>query len=95
MFRYFQNSLNAPERPDPHDPVIDRVVADLAGLHNNHRGETLKEIHERVPRTYWGYWFESQRFHATARYRWKDENWQEVEKTDMPIFELIKYSPML
>ena len=93
MFQYFFNSFE--QRPEPHDPVIDQVVASHAGLHLNTMNTSLREIHEKVPKTFWNNWFNHQRFSATSRYRWQNNDWRQIEKSEMPIFELIKYSPML
>lgn len=93
MFQYFFNSSE--QRPEPHNPIIDQVVISHAGLHLSTRYNTLRDIHERVPKTFWMNWFEYQRFNSISRYRWQNNDWQLIEKVEMPIFELIKYSPII
>lgn len=86
MFKFLFN--NREDRPEPHSATIDRVVAEF--LFDNHlKKPKLEELHAKVPKKYWQHHIQNQK--VNYRYVWRNDTWESVEKSELPLFEIIKH----
>ena len=85
MFNFIFNS--SAYKPEPHNIVVDRVIAEF--IFDNKFKTKLKEIHAAVPKKYWQNYV--QNLKANRSYVWRNNTWQLTEKSELPLFEIIKH----